>query len=238
MAIFIHSRGPQRIQDRYRESIERVLRDIELTRTGKIVLKYNRQDRHRVIISPYLDAGGPNAFATAGNFLSSGTFSANRIASGSGSRIEFSVARSTFPENTPQGRADEVLLHELSHSLRTITGTQRLSGRRSTATFLAMASYETVEEFFAAMVASVHSSELGRAILGNHGRWPLRNPEVLKTPPFSTRMRQICERMPEFAGDMALIPETVAPFNPFRDEINRTRVTVNPVLNTFFPDWI
>jgi hypothetical protein len=80
-----------------------------------------------------------------------------------------------------------------------------------------IASFGNVEEFFSAMVASVHSSELGRAALGNHGQWPLRDPAVLQRPPYSTRLREVWTRMPLFAADLAAIPPAVAAFNPFRD---------------------
>jgi len=123
-----------------------------------------------------------------------------------------------MPANWPQGSSNEVLLHELAHALRQINGAERYSrdaaGNR---VLLPMASFENVEEFFAVMVASVHSSELGRAALGNHGQWRLRDPNVLQRPPYSTRLRQIWQRMPRFAAGMAAIPVNVAAFNPFRD---------------------
>ncbi|WP_452220832.1 M91 family zinc metallopeptidase [Lacinutrix salivirga] len=231
MAIRIRSRGSQPLQQRYEQSIQAVINDIQVTNTGRIVVRHLERSSRRVTISPYLAAGGNNASATPGNELSGGTFTADRIASGTGSKIAFSVERSTMSAHVPQGTADEVLLHEMSHALRQVTGTERLARVNGTVTLLPMASYENVEEFFAAMVASVHSSELGRALLGNHGSWPLRNPEVLNRPPFSTRLRQICERMPDFTRELAQIPVSVAPFNPFRNEIERSRVGVP---NTFF----
>ncbi|WP_149274990.1 type III secretion system effector protein [Pareuzebyella sediminis] len=220
MSLLIRSRGAANVQARYRASIEQVLRDIRRTNTGRIVIGHIERDRHRVVISPYLEGGAPNASATPGSELSGGTFSADRTALGTGSFIAFSVARSVLPANVPQGRADEVLLHEMAHALRQINGVERLVRRGGRIELLQMASFESVEEFFAAMVASVHSSELGRRILGNHGSWPLRNPDVLNRPPYSTRLRQIVARMPNFAGDMARISETVAPFNPFRNVVN------------------
>ena len=83
-----------------------------LTSTGWIVIKQLERSSHRVTISPYLAEGGNNASPTPGNELSDETFSADRIASGTDLRIEFSVERSVMFSHVPQGSADEVLLHE------------------------------------------------------------------------------------------------------------------------------
>ena len=68
-----------------------------------------------------------------------------------------------------QGRNDEVLLHELCHSLRQISGVERYRRTRGGGvTPLEMSGgFANIEEFFAVMVTSVYSSELGRRPLGN-----------------------------------------------------------------------
>jgi hypothetical protein len=121
-----------------------------------------------------------------------------------------------MPASWPQGTADEVLVHELAHALRQINGVERYEGRDAAGhpLLLRIVSFGNVEEFFAAMVASVHSSELGRPALGNHGQWPLRDPGVLQHPPYSTRLSEFRVQMPDLTRELAGIP---AAFNPFRD---------------------
>lgn len=216
MSLRIESRGSVQQQEAYRRSIQGVLDVVQRTQAGRIVINHINSSSRNVIIVPYTGRG-INAFATPASRAASGTFSAARVASGTNSWVEFSVDRSVRP-NVPQGSADEVLLHELAHALRQINGLVRwernAAGERVP---LRMASYCNVEEFFAVMVASVHSSQLGRAARGNCSVWPLRNPNVLQQRPYSTRLREIWQRMPVFASEIAAIPVTTAAFNPFRD---------------------
>lgn len=213
MSLRIDSRGTPDQQARYRREVEAVRAQIRRTRTGRILLKHiDHEATHEVVIVPYTDADR-NAEAVPGSWAAAGTASATRVARGTTSRVRFSVGRSVMPPNWPQGTADEVLVHELAHALRQITGTQRYRGGQ----LLRIASFGNVEEFFAAMVASVYSSELGRPPLGNHGQWRLRNPDVLQRKPYSTRLRETRTRMPLFCEEMSRIPPQVAAFNPFRD---------------------
>ena len=215
MTLQIRSRGTAAQQARYRQEIERVLLRVRPTRTGTILLGHIERSPHRVTIVPYTD-GDINAEAVPGSWRASGTVGRGRSAAGTGSRVRYSVRMSTMPPNWPQGNPGEVLVHELAHALRQITGTERYRARGSQ-DLLPMASFENVEEFFAAMVASVYSSELRLPPLGNHGQWVLRDPDVLNHPPFSTRIRDFRVRMRAFCTEMAGIPPAVATFNPFRD---------------------
>lgn len=215
MTLHIRSRGTAAQQARYGQEIEGVLGQIRPTRTGTIVLEHIERSPHRVTIVPYTD-GDRNAEAVPGNWRASGTVGRGRPAAGTGSRVRFSLRMSAMPPNWPQGNPGEVLVHELAHALRQVTGTERYRAGGS-GDLLPMASFENVEEFFAAMVASVYSSELRRPPLGNHGQWRLRDPAVLLRPPYSTRIQDFRVRMRDFCADMAGIPATVATFNPFRD---------------------
>ena len=215
MTLQIRSRGTAAQQARYRQEIEDVLAQARITRTGTILLGHIERSPRQVTIEPYT-GGGRNAEAVPGNWRAAGTTMRGRPGRGTTSRVGFSVRMSTMPPNWPQGNPGEVLVHELSHALRQITGTERyVAGSSGTA--LPMASFGDVEEFFAAMVASVYSSELRRPPLGNHGQWVLRDPDVLARPPFSTRIRDFRLSMAAFCGDLARIGADVAPFNPFRD---------------------
>lgn len=217
MTLRIASRGSEHQRGTYRHAIEAVLRDVRRTRAGRTVITHLERSPRTATIVPYTDADH-NAESVPDSEAASGTFSHDRVAHGTNARVRFSVGRSVMPANWPQGTADEVLVHELTHALRQMSGAERYTRDATGARdLLPMASFENVEEFISAMVASVHSSELGRAPLGNHGQWPLRHAAVLRAPPYSTRLREFWVRMPRFATDMAAIPAVAAPFNPFRD---------------------
>ena len=162
-------------------------------------------------------AGGfNNAIANPLNDAGAGTFGGGGAAGGSGSEIQFSTWN--LRNRGIQGRNDEVLMHELCHALRQVYGVERYvrtaSGGRD---ILPMSGgYNNVEEFFAAMVTSVYSSELGRRPLGNTQDASIRDPDRLRNPPFSTRLRDFQRRMPDFVANMQSIPRELARFNPFR----------------------
>lgn len=213
MSLRIVSQGPLALQRRYETQINRVLATVRRTKTGKILLRHIERSDRCVMIEPYTGADH-NAFAAPGSELSSGTLSRRSTAAGTNSHLSFSVNRSHLPVAAPQSRADEVLVHELAHALRQMTGTELYRRDATGARVLrSVVSFGTVEEFFSAMVGSVYSSELGLPPLGNHGVWPLRNPRVLEERPYSTYLRSFAERMPRFVADIA---EVETGFNPFR----------------------
>lgn len=101
----------------------------------------------------------------------------------------------------------EILLHEISHGLRQMLGVQTM---RAMPTGL-----ENDEEFFAALVTNVHSSQRNRPLLANHGSRELRHPNSwLNGPVFPATIRRFRTQMPAFCNRMALVE---ARFNPFRD---------------------
>jgi hypothetical protein len=222
MTLQIRSVGSDEQQDRYQTTIEQLLIRIRTTTTGTIVINRVENSARRVRIVPFgrsdvAEHGFNNAVTLPMSEEASGTFGAGAAAAGTRSEIHFSVGN--LRTQGVQAEDHEVLLHELCHSLRQISGVERYvrdgaAGRD----LLSMAGgFDTVEEFFAAMVTSVYSSELGRPPLGNHDHASIPNPEVLRNPPFSARLAEFRQRMPNFVADPAAIPRGVARFNPFRD---------------------
>lgn len=216
MTLDIRSRGTPDQQDRYRRSVAGVVEAVQRTRTGRIVIAHITASPRRVTIEPWTGESG-NAEAVPESEVASGSTVPGRTSAGTNTHVRFSADRSAMPPSAPQGSADEVLVHELGHALRQISGAEQYERVGGGLALLRMASYGNTEEFFAAMVASVHSSELGRAPLANHGRMALRDPGLLQRPPFSTRLRQARARMPGFCAQLAAIPPEMAAFNPFRD---------------------
>ncbi len=215
MAINIRSGGPAAGQRRYRDSVQAILVTIRRSQTGRLVMDRLGRAAFDVIVEPNLEADGfNNAFEQAASHSHSGNQRLGTSARGTRSLIAYSPRRLTG--RGVQFAFDEVLLHELCHSLRTVYG--RIRFGNAAGDLLPMAGgFDNVEEFFAAMVTSVHSSELGRPALGNHASWRLPSVDLLRKPPFDTRLRQFNVSMPDFCRDLRAIPAAVAPFNPFRD---------------------
>jgi hypothetical protein len=218
----IRSRGTDAQQAAFTAGIQAVLTAIRRTITGRTVIGMLEGSPRRVVIEPFdsSDVGemGLNAFAAPGSVDSAGSLHLDRPAAGTGSFIHFTPG--LYVTGSPQGSDDEVLLHELCHSLRQTRGLERYArGPRGGRIYMPMVSYENVEEFFAAMVASVHSSELGRRPLGNHDSAGLPDPAVLSRAPYSTRLAEIARQVPDLHAALRAIDAATAPFNPFRDYV-------------------
>lgn len=215
MAITIRSGGSASSRKRFKTSVEAVLKDVGRTRTGKIVLTRLNAATYDVIIEPNLEPGGfNNAFEEAASHVHSGNTRLGHSARGTRSIVSYSPKR--LSGKGVQMALHEVLLHELCHSLRTVYGRSRFKNRAGD--LLPMSgNFSNVEEFFAAMVTSVHSSELGRPALGDHGTWKLPSVDSLRKAPFDRRLREFNTSMPDLCRELRAIPPVVAPFNPFRD---------------------
>lgn len=214
MAITIRSGGSAQAQNRYRASVTQVLADVRRTQTGRLVLEFLNAAPFDVVIEPNLQAGGfDNAFERPASRVHGGNARLGTSARGTRSMVQFSPNR--LSGRGVQFQPHEVLLHELCHSLRSVTGSSRYDGSGNDRAIAG--NFTSVEEFFAAMVTSVHSSELGRPALGNHGQWALPSVDRLRKRPFNTRLREFNQSMPRFCERLRAIPAVVAPFNPFRD---------------------
>lgn len=212
MALVIQGDGEGGADGDFFKSVVPIVANIKTTQTGRLVLRLIDAAPYDVVIQPNTDPNGAgNAFATPASVVHAGNAKLDKAARGTRSFIEFSPGR--LSGKGVQFAHHEVLLHELCHGLRQATGRERLRNGNP----LKMASFDNVEEFFAAMVTSVHSSELGRPALGNHGSWALPSVDRLRQAPFNTRLRQFRVSMPVLCKELANIPPNVAAFNPFRD---------------------
>jgi len=107
----------------------------------------------------------------------------------------------------PGEDAAEVLLHELVHSLRQMSGrgTRLPMGR----------GFDTQEEFFAILVTNIYTSERGRhrQLRADHGTTPLLNPRDWRTDrEFQALIRAVSTSQPSLVNRLARVR---APFNPF-----------------------
>ena len=214
MAITIRSGGSQASQQKFKVSIEALLSQIRMAKTGRILLRRLYDASYDVIIEPNLDPGGfNNAYESAASHVHAGNAVLNKAARGTRSIVEFSPNRLSRRQNL--GAPHEVLFHELAHSLRTVTGRTRYD---SSGNLKKMSGdYGNVEEFFAIMLTNVYSSELKRPVFGNHGMWKLKSMDQLRKPPFDRRLRDFAVSMPDLCRELAAIPAKEVAFNPFRD---------------------
>ena len=122
----------------------------------------------------------------------------DRLGSGSGSNVcVYFTSQDHLKELTsPGGRPDEVLLHELVHALRMAQG-------RSLCLFMPD-NYDTIEEFYAILIANIYRSECGyRTLRASHfGKTNLAETDdgrfyaayKDKIDPFVTQMATVCRR--------------------------------------------
>ena len=107
--------------------------------------------------------------------------------------------------------ADEVLLHEMLHGYRQMTG-------RLLCTTEAMGDYDTFEEFFSIVIANIYTSEVDgkRAKLraDHHGYSKLKNVKNFVKDNMQG-MRRINGENPELVNRFGM--QVLAEFNPFRD---------------------
>lgn len=213
MAIQIRSRGPAAAQARFTASVQAIFPAIRRTHTGRLILEWLNRAPYDTIIEPYSGHDYNNADEIGASESHAGNDRLGTSARGTRAFVGFSP--NNLSGHGVGNRPDEVLLHELCHGLRSVYGWERYDHAGN---YLRMAGgFDDVEEFFAIMVTSVHSSELGRGARGDHGNWRLPSEDLLRKHPYDTRLRQFNTSMPVLCSQLRGIPANVAPFNPFRD---------------------
>ena len=139
-----------------------------------------------------------------------------------------------------------VLLHELSHSLRSLYGAHESIGIRDAqpghggGSYTAPRRFENTEELFAITVANVFASERSLELRADHGGMgsmgsdghfnnaALTHREFWREPTIYRHLQSAMHRMPRFAQRMA---EINTAFNPFR----AIRAGVRPYMR--LTDW-
>lgn len=139
-----------------------------------------------------------------------GTASTVRFTPGTFANAPASAASCAVPGGAGW-RADEVLFHELCHSYRHTVG-------RALCDATNMGTYDTLEEFFAIVVANVYLSENGGASAqlrsNHHGFCTITTPAAFpSTPRDTTLLARIRREERAYCG--RLHNEVTATFNPF-----------------------
>lgn len=140
------------------------------------------------------------------------------IGAGTGSKSILGIDVGRLPRARIPWSAEEVLVHELTHSLRHASGV--LDN-----TYIPF-DFQTFDEFAAITVQNMFASELRRERRADHSRSlpNRRRDELLWPTEWGTRARIEFERsmiarmhrqMPGFTTRLQLLPSTVCPHNPF-----------------------
>lgn len=111
---------------------------------------------------------------------------------------------------------DEVLLHELVHALRDLTGLATKSGMRTYNPVPKQPGWDNFEEFFAILVSNIYHSERGRKhIRSNHDSgWSSKTDEEwLDIARNRSHVRRFRREQPELFNDLRDVP---AAWNPLR----------------------
>ncbi|HBQ19729.1 MAG TPA: hypothetical protein DEF51_54255 [Myxococcales bacterium] len=220
---------------RYEEATRRVLNRSFSTRTGQLVRDAIRRP---VTIAPWPDPSVCNADANAlvrrdalrrgaqayycadipaTPIVETGTpdpHAQTGTGRGSDAVVRFTPRQwetgiCTIFGNSPGGRSDEVLLHELFHALRVTVALRDCSAL--------VGGYDTFGEFAAIAVTNMHSRELGRPLRRNHGGFThvIGAERTYNTTEHAAWTLRLCRQMPELTRRLSRIPLSVCDFNPF-----------------------
>ncbi|HLJ48813.1 MAG TPA: M91 family zinc metallopeptidase [Bryobacteraceae bacterium] len=224
----------------YEQAVRMVLDRLANTRSGSALLKeIGRSGTHLVRIVPltktvfnaYAEASSERGGTAKGSVWRRATDGARYVDNsgndfagfGTGTSVKLSFNPTTFYYSCSQGQGgnpgakpDEILFHEMVHASREIRGIMDLLPLGF--------GYDTEEEFFAIVLASIYASETGRnqdIRLNHHGFgyghgidtdeliFPRKDPHLLTAKLFA----KLFEKQPAFMAELATVGST---YNPVR----------------------
>lgn len=221
----------ERLAVEYENRIVSILTAISARRAGRAVLQAIDREPCVLLIRPFFGASpdSPNARAVTedavagtskGRLLRDEDGAVKRprergTGAGSDARVEFmpsDFAHHAGDRNAnPGAMEDEAMLHELVHALRSMAG--RDVGR----TVTGQPWYDTIEEFYAIVIANIYRSEAGRTGLRAHHQnfsmMLFESDEFLKVERNRAHLRQLRRQQPRLFSDLH---EVTAKFNPIR----------------------
>jgi hypothetical protein len=221
----------------YEQQVAALLRMIHAQHTGRLVLHWIRRAGKGiwVLIAPY----GPYWQKKYGNAnaLSHGDLRLETISGDWSFSLKLAMKLNFSPGvYTPLCAAglsscgpgmlpDEVLLHELVHMQRKVSGISKAVSLKGTS----LNDFENEEEFFAIAVQNLYISESGRAagagpgqtrLRADHARGALsddRSFAQFVNPDYIRLIAKYCKQHPKLSSGLAY---SDAPFNPFRTYYN------------------
>ena len=106
-------------------------------------------------------------------------------------------------------RRDEILFHEMVHSIRQMAGTMNCS--------TGAAGFDTKEEVWSIMATNIYSSAWNRPLRRDHHGFVVMTADEVRTyyTRFEVMIGHFCRELPGFTRAVSLI--AFIPFNPFRD---------------------
>jgi hypothetical protein len=216
----------------YEQQVVATIKNIQARKSGRLLLYWIRHAGPGlwVVIAPY----GPYWEKRYGKENALAQPEAELLSEGFGvkwaMKVNFSVGTWALPCSAastlcggPGFLPDEVLLHELVHTQRHISGLDRQVSLKGTS----LEAYENEEEFFAVTVANLYMSESGRTasavpgqsrLRSDHGSGALSADEdwdlvQFVDPEYVRLVKKYCEQHPNLSRGLAGVD---AKFNPFR----------------------
>ena len=219
-------------QSAYEQQVRVIISTIAARKSGRLVLHWIRHAGTGlwVVIAPYgpywqKRYGAENALAHPKAEMLPGDFGLQMAM-----KVNFSPGTWKLPCSAtsaycggPGFLPDEVLLHELVHAQRHISGLSRQVSLKGTS----LDGFGDEEEFFAVTVANLYISESGRSasafpgqsrLRSDHGRGALSADEdwdlvQFLDPAYIRLVKKYCEQHPKLSRGLAGVD---AKFNPFR----------------------
>lgn len=220
----------------YEKGVAGTLKTIRLNRVGQVLVdNLNRQLKIKPWL-PSTPAQKPNAFASPTNdrkaiATNQGVYSCSDgtprnapvtgahikgLGGGSDSEIQFNpsnwmtqgLADSKAKSIPPGKREDEILFHEMVHSLRQMIGQMNCS--------IAAEGYDTKEEVWSIMTTNIYSAAWNRPLRLDHHGFHALTADAAKSyyTNFSVMIGHMCRDLPAFTKAIASID--YISFNPFR----------------------
>ena len=221
----------------YEEETQSVLRQIQKTPVGGILIRQINSSPHNVTIRALNERASLDKTKTIWDpDTEAGKRAASRGGAGSDVTIWYepkawstpSLKASIDPAN--HLRADDVLFHELVHALRMLRGQMDLVPIRD---------WDNIEDLFAIMLANIYNSSNNRNndLRGDHhvpfhvlGNSPLRPTEQIDEQGFYTRFSTDIDRLWSSLTDLCDgISKVPCRWNPLRARVNRMNDTIFPM---------
>lgn len=155
------------------------------------------------------DTGMPRVDPLGNQFRGSGGGSDSIISFTPNQWSTSGIADSQHQAILAAARRDEVLFHEMVHSVRQMVGVMNCS--------IAAAGFDTKEEMWSVMTTNIYCSAWNRPLRRDHSGHVTMTDEEVRTfyQRFEAMITFMCQDLPRFTRAVAAID--YIPFNPYRD---------------------
>jgi hypothetical protein len=224
----------EEFKTRHQKQVNSLLKDIVSRQSGRALLDETNLTAHTITILPidFVSSSSKwvkyhnNAIASTDSAVKAmhpglyagtrGKAKTNAVGTGEGTDSEIYFTAGRLRPGGPGFNSDEILFHELVHSVRQTQGA-------SASGFKMGNDYDNAEEFAAVVTTNVYMSEKKQTKMrANHGRGELHQPEKfldspqVPAPGARGLLSLYRQRLPRLFNALAAIDQKTAAFNPFR----------------------